>query len=271
MNDAALSQIRFCVNLSMLFLDVPFLERFAYATACGFDAVEFWWPGAAQLADTRRAIHDAELEVALFNFDGGDIPGGDRGFAGHPRHVARFRDSVEPALEFAVSVGCRRINALAGKRDSEFESSEQDALLLTNLRWAADAAAAYGVDVMIEPLNVAENGACLISTAASASELIHSVGRPNLRLQHDVYHSSRMGEDPTAVFERHLENIGHIQIADDPGRGAPGTGDLGFDRLFRAVAASRYDGFVGLEYSASEGDTGRSLSWLPYEYRGARG
>ena len=270
MDDDALRHIRFSVNLSMLFLDVPFLERFEAARACGFDVVEFWWPGAAQLADTAQAIRDAGLEVALFNFDGGDFVRGDRGLAGHPRRVAEFRACIEPALEFADSVGCRRINALAGKRDDEFESDVQDDVLRGNVRWAADAAAGHGVDVMIEPLNTAENGACLIPTAAAASDLIGAVARPNVRLQHDVYHSHRMGEDPKAVFDQHRETIGHIQIADDPGRGAPGTGNIDFSTVFHAVAASPYNGFVGLEYSAPAGDTETSFAWLPYELRGSR-
>jgi 2-hydroxy-3-oxopropionate reductase len=261
--------MRFCVNVSILFTEVPLLERFARARDAGFDAVELWWPRGEDLDELRAAIADAGVDVVLLNFDAGDMPAGDRGLISDPAMQQAFCDNVPVALELADAVGCRMLNALAGHELPGVEREEQLELARRNVRFAADAARAQGAQVLIEAVNTYENGRYLLPSTQAASDFVRSVGREGVRLQYDAYHMQRMEGDLTATIERHIGEIAHVQIADSPGRGQPGTGEINFDYVLRRLAELGYDGHVGLEYKAPGGDTEESLEWLPRELRGA--
>jgi hydroxypyruvate isomerase len=262
--------MRFSVNVSILFTDVPLLERFARAREAGFDAVELWWPSGEDPEAVRAAIEDAGVEVVLINFDAGDMPGGDRGLISDPERQEAFRANVPVALELAAAVGCTKLNALAGHELPDLERDAQLELARENVRFAADAAAEQGAQVLIEAVNTYENGPYLIPRTAVASEFVESVERDNVALQYDVYHMQRMEGDLTATIERHFAEIAHIQVADSPGRGEPGTGEINFDYVFQRITELGYDGHIGLEYKPQGGDTEASLGWLPRERRGDR-
>jgi hydroxypyruvate isomerase len=268
--DSVRHPMRFSLNVSILFTEVPLLERFARARDAGFDAVELWWPRGEDLAAVRAAIEDAGVDVVVLNFDAGDMPAGDRGLISDPDRQDEFRANVPVALELAEAVGCTKLNALAGHELPGIERAAQLELARDNVRFAADAAGAQGAEVLIEAVNTYENGPYLLSRTQAASDFVRSVGRDNVRLQYDAYHMQRMEGDLTATIERHIGEIAHVQIADSPGRGQPGTGEINFDYVLRRLDELGYDGHVGLEYKASAGDIEGSLEWLPREQRGSR-
>jgi hydroxypyruvate isomerase len=262
--------MRYSVNVSILFTEVPFLERFARARDAGFTAVELWWPRGEDLDATRAAIEDAGVDVVLMNFDAGDMPAGDRGLISDPDRQAAFRENVPVALELARAVGCTKLNALAGHELPGLDRDAQLALARENVRFAADAAADQGAEVLIEAVNTIENGPYLLSRTADAADFVRAAGRRNVRLQYDAYHMQRMEGNLVATIERHFDAIAHVQVADSPGRGQPGSGEINFDYVLGRLEELGYDGHVGLEYTPPEGDTEASLSWLPRELRGSR-
>jgi hydroxypyruvate isomerase len=260
--------MRFCPNLSMLFKEVDFTERFSRAAKAGFAGVEFWWPAGEDLGEVESAINDSGLEVALFNFDAGDMPNGDRGLVSHPDRQKEFRDNVPVALELARAVGCRRLNALVGIELDGMGRAEQLELAADNVGWAADQAAEHGIEIMIEAVNTFENGPYLLSTTGAAAEFVTRVGRENVKLQYDAYHMQRMEGNVVATLRDRISTIGHIQVADSPDRGEPGTGELNYRYIFGALAELPYDGWVGLEYKPAAETTEESLAWLPEHRRG---
>ncbi len=260
--------MRFCPNLSMLFKEVAFVERFARSAEVGFRAVEFWWPSGEDLGRVESAIKDAELEVALFNFDAGDMPSGDRGLVSDPKRKQEFRDNVPVALELARNVGCGRLNALMGLELDGVDTDAQLELARENISWAADQAAEHGIEVMIEAVNTFENGPYLLSTTPAAADFIERVGKHNVKLQYDVYHMQRMEGNIVARLREHADGITHIQVADSPGRGEPGTGELNWRYIFNAVEDVSYGGWIGLEYKPTTDETEESLAWLPQDKRG---
>jgi hydroxypyruvate isomerase len=255
-------RVRLSPNLSMLWTDLPLAGRFERAAAAGFAAVELWWPGEAMALELQQLCRDAGVEVALLNVPAGDMGAGERGLASHPARAGEFRAGVDAALEAARGTGCHRFNALLGLWTAGVDPDAQLACARENLTWAADRAAAEGATILLEPVNVADNGPYLFPATDDVVDFIHALDRPNARLQADVYHMVRSGEDPLLMLERHFDLIGHVQIADAPGRGEPGTGAIDFDAVFALLEDRGYDGWVGLEYRPSTGDTGRSLEWL---------
>jgi hydroxypyruvate isomerase len=259
--------MKYSANLSILFKEAPLLERFGRAAEAGFSAVEFWWPGHdVELGQIERAVEDAALEVALFNFDAGDMPAGERGLAGNPDREQQFRENVPVALELARSLGCRRVNALVGHEIPGMDRDEQLALARENVRFAAEEA--VGITVMVEAVNTFENGPYLLYTTEQAVEFVREVGRENVRVQHDFYHMQRMEGNLVANLQEHIGSIGHVQIADSPGRGEPGTGEIHYPYVLAALEDLGYDGYVGLEYNPTTETTEESLEWLPKELRG---
>lgn len=258
--------MRFSANISTLFKEAPFLERFALAARAGFTAVEFWWP-EDDLAAVRDAVRDAGLRVALFNFHGGDLPAGDRGLLSNPATEQQFRENVPVALELARDLGCDRLNLLVGLRIEAMRREEQLDLACRNVRWAADEAARADVTVLVEAVNTKDLGGYLLDTTAAATTFIRQVGRSNVAYQYDVYHMQRMEGDIVSTLHAEMPHIGHIQIADSPGRGEPGTGEVRYPYVLREIEALGYGGYVGLEYNPTAG-TEESLRWLPRELRG---
>ncbi|MEV4835027.1 TIM barrel protein [Nonomuraea sp. NPDC049486] len=241
--------MRFDVNLSILFTDLPLLERPAAAAKAGFDAVELWWPfgtaepSRAELDALRAAIEDAGVRLVGLNFDAGDMAAGERGLLARPDDSARFLANVGVAAGFAAELGCGTLNALYGN-----DPGTDRALAVANLRAAADAAADAGATVVVEALNSRENPHYPITSSAAAFDLIDEVGRDNVAFLADLYHLHVMGEDVLALIDAHAARFGHVQIADDPGRGQPGSGRMPYPEIFARLAAAGYRGHVGLEY-----------------------
>ncbi|MGH3326609.1 MAG: hydroxypyruvate isomerase family protein [Streptomycetales bacterium] len=264
--------LRFDVNLSILFTELPLLERPAAAAAAGFDAVEFWWPFPAAVPRDRevdafvRAIGESGVHLVGLNFFAGDMPAGDRGTASWPARAGEFRDSLDVLVGIAEATGCRAFNALYGNRVEGVDPRRQDELATENLTLAARAVAGLGGTVLIESCNREENPRYPLLTAADAVAVADRVrdasGAGNLRLLADFYHLARNGEDLAAVIAAQAGRIGHVQIADVPGRNQPGTGELDFEELFARLAQAGYGGYVGCEYRP-DGRSAASFGWLP--------
>jgi hydroxypyruvate isomerase len=252
----------------MLFKEVDFVERFGRVKEAGFRAVEFWWPSGEDLDQVESAIKDAELEVALFNFDAGDMPSGDRGLVSDPNRKEEFRENVPVALDLARKVGCPRLNALVGLDLDGVDTEEQLELARENVAWAAEQAAEHDIEVMIEAVNTFENGPYLLYTTKAAAEFVERVGRDNVKLQYDAYHMQRMEGNVVATLREHIDRITHIQVADSPDRGEPGSGELNWRFIFGAIEESPYNGWIGLEYKPTTDSTEDSLGWLPQDKRG---
>ncbi|MCG8351072.1 MAG: TIM barrel protein [Chloroflexales bacterium] len=258
--------LQFNLNVSILLKEYPFLERFDQAARLGFRAVEFWWPRGEDCAAVARRIRDAGLEVALFNFDAGDMAAGDRGLLNDPERQDQFRANVPVALELAQQLGCIRLNALAGKwRSGEAHEAQLDRVR-ENLHWAAAQAEQAGIAILVESLNAWENNGYLFTNSAETLAFLASVGARNLKYQYDVYHMQRMEGNITANIKAYAAQIGHIQVADSPQRHQPGTGELNYPFIFETIVASGYQGFIGLEYNP-RGATAESLHWLPSDRR----
>ncbi len=260
---------RYDVNLSILFTELDLLERPAAAKAAGFDAVEFWWPFASAAPADRevdafaKAIEQAGVELVGLNFFAGDMPSGDRGVLSHPGRESEFADSVEIAVGLGERLGCRAFNALYGNRLEGHDPSAQDDAAMQNLARAAKESARIGGAVLVEPVSGVP--AYPLQTAEDAMGVIdrthHESDVHNLRLLFDLYHLVANGDDPDAAIDRYAGSIGHVQIADAPGRNEPGTGDIDFLHYFTALTAAGYRGHIGLEYKPS-GASADSFGWI---------
>jgi hydroxypyruvate isomerase len=261
--------MRFDVNCSMLFTELPLLERPAAAKAAGFGAVEFWWPFEEIVPREKdadafvRAIGDAGVELVSLNFHGGDMAAGERGILSHPARARDFRENVAACVEIARLTGCKRLNAPYGRRAGGVDPAEQDAAATENLTLAAAAAATTGATVLVEAINSVDLPGFPVDSSGAAIAVIDKVPADNVAFLADLYHLAKMGEDLTSTLTKHREKIAHVQVADAPGRGAPGTGTLDFEQLFALLAGLGYDGHVGLEYlPADPADSAASFGWL---------
>jgi hydroxypyruvate isomerase len=261
--------LRFDVNCSILFTGLPLARRSAAAKAAGFGGVEFWWPWEAMAPTDAEAdafvgsVADAGVELVSLNFHAGDMAAGERGIVSHPARTREFRENVYAAVQIAGRTGCTRLNAPYGLRVPGVEVAEQDAVATENLAFAAWAAGKAGTSVLIEPINSVDVPGFPVDTTEKALGVIAKAGAPNIGLLADLYHLAKMGEDVADVLSRCRESILHVQVADPPGRGAPGTGTLKFEPLFRQLAGQGYDGWVGLEYAPSDpADSSASFAWL---------
>jgi hydroxypyruvate isomerase len=273
---------RFDVNLSILFTELPLLERPAAAAAAGFTAVELWWPwtetptpAQAELDALKKALDDAGTQLVGLNFYAGQLPGPDRGALSVPGEESdRFRANIDVAADFAASVGCRALNALYGNRVQGFDPQVQDSLALENLVLAARAADRVGAILLVEALNEPESPLYPLVSAPSAIEVVDKVnaatGLDNARFLLDLYHLSMNGEDLHQVIDAYADRTGHVQIADNPGRGAPGSGDLDFTDLLDRLRKAGYQGWVGLEYKPGDRPSASAFEWLPQPLRAAR-
>jgi len=263
----------YLVNCSILFTELPLPERPAAARAAGFDAVEFWWPfdrsvpTNQEMADFVAAVRDAGVRLVGLNFPAGDMPGGDRGLVSWPGRSEEFRAGVECAVSIGEQLGVRAFNALYGNRLDGVDGAEQDRLAVDNLAFAAGAADRIGAAVLVEPVSGAPRYPLL--TAADALAVVGSVPADNVRLLADLYHLSVNGDDVDAVIARYAGEIGHVQVADSPGRHQPGTGRLPIGRWLTALDEAGYAGWVGLEY-VPDGPSAASLDWLPRAERAAK-
>jgi hydroxypyruvate isomerase len=254
--------LRFAPNLSLLWAGLPLQERFERAAAAGFSAVELWWPGRQNAELLPALTRRFGLQLAALNFDAGDMAGGDRGLAADPARRDQLRVNVPIALRIAEACECTRLNLLVGLRQQRYLLDHQLTCALENVVWAADQAAEVGATVLIEAVNSIENGPYLLTTTKAAANFVKQADRGNVRLLYDAYHMQRMEGDLAATVDAHWHLIGHIQIADVPGRGEPGTGEINYRFLLDYFARRGYDGYVGLEYRPSGGTPEDSFGWL---------
>ncbi len=246
----------YTVNCSILLTELPLLERPAAAKAAGFDAVEFWWPfetsvpSDTQVTEFETAIKDAGVQLTGLNFNAGNMPGGDRGLVSWKGRCSEFKDNIDVVAGIGERLGCKAFNALYGNRQDEFTPEEQDELAAKNLAAAAEGVARIGGTVLLEPVSGAPKYPLL--TAEDALKVIARVkaesGAQNIKLLADFYHLAVNGDDVESVIENHAKDFGHIQIADNPGRGAPGTGTLPLGEWIARSRELGYDGYIGLEY-----------------------
>ncbi|SRR5712691_1075427 len=252
---------RFSANLVFLWSELPFRERFAAAASAGFEAVEYMFPYPYEPADLAVELSRTGLRQDLFNLPAGDFDAGDRGIAVDPGRRAEFDAGVEAALRYADALGCRKANCLVGTRLPGLAFEDQYECLAENLRVAAGRLGADGVTLLVELLNTKETPGFFLDSVPMLVRLLDDVGSPNLRFQCDLYHLQRTSGDLTATIHEVGDRIGHVQIADAPDRHEPGTGEIDFPFVLRAIDAAGYDGFVGLEYRPS-GRTEDSFGWI---------
>ncbi|QOY96004.1 hydroxypyruvate isomerase [Massilia sp. UMI-21] len=257
---------KFAANLSLMFNEVDFLERFAAARAASFDAVEFLFPYAFEPEQIAARLQRYRLELVLHNLPAGDWAAGERGLACDPRRSAEFQDGVGLAIDYARELGVQRLHCLAGKLPPKLSHERAHAAYVANLRHAAAECAAHGIALLIEPINDRDMPGYFLTGTRQAAAIIAEVGAPNLFLQYDIYHMQRMEGELAATIRRYRSLIRHVQLADVPGRHQPGTGEIDFPSLFRLLDELGYDGWVGCEY-LPRGDTQASLGWLEDERR----
>jgi hydroxypyruvate isomerase len=253
---------RFAANLSMLFTEVPFLDRFALAARAGFAAVECQFPYEDAAAEIRARLDDAGLAMVLHNLPAGDWAAGDRGLACLPARAAEFRAGVARAIDYAHALGVPQLNCLAGLAPAGIDAATLHRTLVDNLRLAARACAAEGLRLLVEPINTFDMPGFVVNRTPQAVALLDEVGEANVFVQYDLYHAQRMEGELAATLARYLPRIGHVQVADNPGRHEPGTGEIRFEFLFAELDRLGYGGWVGCEYRP-RGRTEAGLGWLP--------
>ncbi|GJJ03717.1 hydroxypyruvate isomerase [Duganella rhizosphaerae] len=251
---------KFAANLSMLFNQAPFLERFALAREAGFDGVEFLFPYDYQAGQLAERLRRHQLQLVLFNLPCGDWNAGDRGMACDPRRQDEFRAGVHSALAYATELGAPRLHCMAGKLPAGVAPELAHATYVDNLRHAAAVLAPHGIELLIEPINHYDMPGYFLKHSRQALDIIAEAGSPNLFLQYDIYHMQRMEGELSNTIRAHLTMIRHMQIADTPGRHEPGSGEINYRHLFRHIDAIGYDGWLGCEYLPA-GDTMAGLGW----------
>lgn len=255
---------RFAANLSMMFTEHAFLDRFAAAAAAGFEAVEYLFPYDHPADQVARHLRAAGLTQALFNMPPGDWAAGERGLAALPGREAEFRAGVDTALTYARALGCTRLHAMAGITDG-LDRAACEARYVDNIRFAADALAGHGITVLLEPINSRNMPGYFIAYQRQALDLIARIDRPNVSVQLDLYHAQIMDGDLTRLIEAMQGKFAHVQIASVPNRHEPDEGELNFPHLYDVLDRTGYDGWIGCEYNP-RGETVAGLDWFaPYK------
>ncbi|MCC7081979.1 MAG: hydroxypyruvate isomerase [Burkholderiales bacterium] len=252
---------KFCANLTLLFNEAPFLDRFELAANAGFAGVEYLFPYAypkAQLAE-RLAAH--KLTQILHNLPAGDWDAGSRGIACLPDRVGEFQDGVGAAIEYAAALGCEQVNCLAGIAPAGIDLERCKRTFVDNLKFAAPKFAQAGIRLLIEAINTRDIPGFFLTTTAQALEIIAAVGSDNLYVQYDIYHMQIMEGDLARTIEANLARIAHMQLADNPGRNEPGTGEINYPFLFDFIDRIGYRGWIGCEYKPKTTTTA-GLSWI---------
>ena len=254
---------RFAANLSMLFTEVPFLDRFELAARAGFRAVEFQFPYAYLAGDIRQRLESNGLTLVLHNLPAGDWDGGERGIACHPDRVDEFRSGIATGIRYALALGAGQLNCLAGKVPAAVDGEVLRQTLVANLKFAAQALKGAGLRLLVEPINTFDVPEFYVSRAAQALTLLDEVNADNAYLQYDIYHAQRMEGELAATITQHLSRIGHIQLADNPGRHEPGTGEINYPFLFEHLDRVGYNGWIGCEYKPAT-TTLAGLGWVKH-------
>jgi hydroxypyruvate isomerase len=256
---------RFAANLSMMFNEVPFLDRFALAAKAGFKGVEFLFPYEHPAAEIAARLQDNGLQQVLFNAPAGDFAKGERGMAAIPGKQAAFRDSIKIALEYAATLACPRLHIMAGLKPEGVAHDALTAVYGANLAYAAEECAKLGVKPIIEPINHRDIPGFFLNTTDQAAAIIAAIGPEKLGMQFDLYHCQITEGDVVKRVEKHLPLIAHMQVADTPGRHEPGTGEVNWPFVFKTIDALGFRGWIGCEYRPA-GETLAGLSWFaPYK------
>ena len=253
---------KFAANLTMLYNELAFLDRFEAAAKSGFEGVEYLFPydhPKEQLAE-RLAAHG--LTQVLHNLPAGDWAGGERGIAVLPDRVGEFQDGVGRAIEYAKALGCTQVNCLAGVAPANVARDKLEQTLVANLRFAADRLKREGIRLLVEAINTFDIPGFYLSGTAQTLALIEATGSDNIFVQYDIYHMQRMEGELAATMHKHLAQIAHVQLADNPGRNEPGTGEINYPFLFDWLDKIGYAGWIGCEYKPRSG-TVAGLGWLP--------
>ncbi|HEY9011893.1 MAG TPA: 2-oxo-tetronate isomerase [Devosia sp.] len=253
--------LKFSANLSFLYQELAFLDRFAAAAKDGFRAVEYLGPYGETREAVAKALHDNGLAQALFNVPSGNWAGGERGIACLPDRVDEFRTGVRTALDYAAALHCPKVNVIAGLVPAGADLRTLEDVLVENLKFAADLCAKAGVKLLIEPINTRDIPGFFLTTTAQAERILDRVGHPNLYIQYDVYHMQVMQGDLVPTYARLKERIAHIQVADNPGRNEPGTGEINYPFVLSEIDRLGYDGWIGCEYKPRNGTTA-GLGWM---------
>jgi len=247
---------KFCANLTLMFNEVEFLDRFAAAAKAGFTGVEYLFPYVAPAAQVAEKLNAAKLTQVLHNLPAGNWAAGDRGNAVQAERVGEFQEGVGKAIEYAKALGCKQLNCLAGLTPKDVPAEKVRETFVNNLRFAADR--------LIEPINTRDIPGFYLTKTQQALDIIQAVGSSNLWLQYDIYHMQVMEGDLAPTIEKNLSRIAHMQLADNPGRHEPGTGEINYEFLFKHIDKLGYQGWIGCEYKPAA-ETTAGLGWVkPY-------
>jgi hydroxypyruvate isomerase len=256
---------RFAANLTLLFNELPFLERFGAARQAGFDAVELQFPYAYPAHAIAQQLAQHQLTLVLHNLPAGDWAAGERGIACDPRRIAQFQQSVALAIEYALALGVKQLHCMAGILPAHTSRKKAHTTYINNLRFAAGAMRVHGIACLIEPINTFDVPGYFLNGSAQAAAVIAECGADNLFLQYDIYHMQRMEGELANTIRRLLPLIAHMQLADTPGRHEPGSGEIHFPFLLRLIDELGYGGWIGCEY-LPQGDTVAGLGWRSIEF-----
>jgi len=252
---------KFAANLTMLFNELEFLARFEAAAKAGFRGVEYLFPYAYPKEALAAELSKYQLSQVLHNLPAGDWAAGERGIAVNPSRVGEFQDGVGKAIEYATALGCERINCLAGITPKDVSVEQARGTLVENLKFAAAKLAAANIKLLIEPINTRDIPGFFLSGTKQALAIMDDVGSPNLSLQYDIYHMQIMEGDLAPTMQRNLARIAHVQLADNPGRNEPGTGEINYPFLFQFLDSLGYEGWIGCEYKPKT-TTLDGLGWI---------
>ena len=251
---------RLAANLTMLFNEVPFLERFERAAQAGFKAVEFLFPYDYPVGQVKDALDRNRLQLVLHNLPAGNWAGGERGIACDPARVQEFRDGVDKAIAYATALGVPQVNCLAGIKPTNVADADARHTLVENLKFAAPKLKAVGIKLLIEAINTADIPGFFLNRTQQALDIIADTGSDNVFVQYDIYHMQRMEGELAKTIEKNLAKIAHLQLADNPGRNEPGTGEINYPFLFAFLDKIGYQGWIGCEYKPAA-TTEAGLSW----------
>ena len=252
---------KFAANLTMLFTELPFMQRFEAAAKTGFEAVEYLFPYPFEKKELTAALRANGLQQVLHNLPAGDWDKGERGIACHPDRTGEFREGIAMAIDYATALGCPQLNCLVGKVPAGVSTAAAHKTVVENLRLAAGELEAAGLRLLIEPINTFDIPGFFLTRTDQALALIDEVGSTNLRVQYDIYHAQRMEGELIATLEKNLARIAHVQLADNPGRHEPGTGEIHYGNVFAALDRIGYAGWVGCEYKPAT-TTEAGLGWF---------
>lgn len=252
---------KFAANLTMLFNEVDFIQRFKAAADAGFKGVEYLFPYDFDKNTLAEELQKHGLTQVLHNLPAGDWAGGERGIACLPDRVSEFQEGVGRAIEYATALNCKQVNCLSGIAPQGVDADKVKQVFVDNIRFAADKLKDAGIRLLVEPVNTFDIPGFYVNRTEQAIALLDEVGSDNVYLQYDIYHAQRMEGELANTIQKHLARIAHIQLADNPGRNEPGTGEINYEWLFKFIDKIGYDGWIGCEYKPAAATTD-GLGWI---------